>query len=453
MDFMGIGLLFVGFLLGGAIGYFFFFARLQQNYLSKEEIKSNYISKDAYNEVKTEFETAKKDRDDKANRIVTLSTQLTKLEGEKNHLNEKLGLIDTELQRLHKLSEQQFKNLANDIFKDKQTTFNTDILDPFKKDIKEFKEKIEDTRKDDIKDITSLKKEIEQLHTLNTNLHNDAQNLTNALQSSGKIQGNWGEDRLKLIFELEGLQEYLDYTSQESYRNDEQALARPDFILRLPDNKHIIIDSKVSLTAYVNYFNATTTEEKSQYLKEHLGSIKSHIDNLGGKTYQSLSGLNTPDYVFLFMPIEAALTLALNEDFSIIEKATQKKIVLVTPTTLIAALKIIKLLWQKEKQVKNIEKIYKESGSLYDKFVGFLEDMEALKKGLDNATGAYDKAMNKLKTSPKKKETIIGKMEYIKELGSQTTKNIPNKFLEEIEVSGDSVVIEAEYSENIKEEL
>jgi Uncharacterized protein conserved in bacteria len=251
-----------------------------------------------------------------------------------------LTTFKTELENLHTLSQQQFKNLATDILEEKKKLFveenkkelNT-ILDPLKNDLTQFKEKIEATRKEDIKDLTSLKNEIESLQKLNTQLSDDAKNLATALKSEVKMQGNWGEDRLNMILEVEGLQRYIDYSREEKYRDEEQERNRkPDFILKLPNGKHIIIDSKVSLTAYVNYFNASTKEEKDKFLKEHLKSVSDHIEKLADKNYQSLAGLTTPDYVFMFMPVEAALTLALNQNPNIFNEALKRKIVLITPT-------------------------------------------------------------------------------------------------------------------------
>ena len=261
------------------------------------------------------------------------------------------------------------------------------------------------------------------------------------------MQGNWGEDRLNTILEVEGLQKYIDYSREESFRdsNDDQT-RRPDFIIRLPDGKHVVIDSKVSLTAYTNYFNASLEEDRHEFLKQHLRSVSDHIEKLADKNYQSLLGLNTPDYVFMFMPVESALTLALNQDPEIFTQAIKRKIVLITPTTLVATLKVIKVLWQKENQVKNVEEIFRQCGELYDKFVTFLEQMEAVEAGLEAAMEAHRNAMYSLSEGTRKGHTIIGRFEAIRKLEAKADKRIKDKYLKEIgflddgneQISGDN---------------
>jgi DNA recombination protein RmuC len=199
----------------------------------------------------------------------------------------------------------------------------------------------------------------------------------------------------------------------------------------------VIIDSKVSLTAYVNYCNASLPEDRARYLKQHLKSVTDHIDYLSDKQYQSLQGLQTPDYVFLFMPIESAITLALNENEDIFTRALNKKIVLITPTTLVATLKVVKIIWQKENQVKNVELIFKQCGALYDKFVTFLEEMDKVGMGLQSAGKSYKEAMDRLKDGVRKGDTIIGRFETIKKLEAKTNKSIPRKYLDELEIYDD----------------
>jgi DNA recombination protein RmuC len=410
--------------------------------LSKDEVGKSYVAKESFEIVRGKLSNAEDDLEEKNNTILELSKQLTELRSAEEALNDKLTTFKKEIESLHNLSKEQFKNLANDVLEEKKKILigenkkelNT-ILDPLKTDLNQFKDKIEATRKEDIQDITSLKKEIESLQKLGLQLSDDAKGLTNALKSDVKVQGNWGEDRLKLILESEGLQKYIDYKTQEGYRDEEQERSRkPDFILNLPNGKHIIIDSKVSLTAYVNYYNATTPEEKAGYLKQHIKSITDHIDFLGDKNYQTLSGINSPDYVFMFMPIESAITLAINENPDLFNRALNKKIVLITPTTLVATLKVVKIIWQKENQVKNVEEIFKQCGLLYDKFVLFIEEMDKIGTGLNNANKSYKEAMDRLKDGARKGDTIIGKFETIKKLEAKTNKSIPSKFVNEIEL-------------------
>lgn len=413
--------------------------------ISKEEILSNYVNKETFDIINSRLKDSEIKIEEKEKSIIALNTKLTELQKGEDHLKEKLTTFKTEIENLHTLSKSQFENLATDILESKKKIFveankteMDNILSPLKQDLTLFKKTIEDTRKEDIRDLTSLKGEIESLQKLNIQLSDDAQNLANALKADVKVQGNWGEDRLNLILETEGLQKHIDYKSQASYRDEEQDVSRkPDFILNLPNGKHIIIDSKVSLTAYVNYFNAPSPEEKAEYLKLHLKSLIDHIDNLADKNYQSLAGLNTPDYVFLFMPIEGALTLALNSSQDIFNRALKKKIVIITPTTLVATLKIIKIIWKKESQVKNVEEIFKQCGLLHDKFVMFIEEFEKIGSSLDTAKRVYKDSMDRLTEGSRKGDTIIGRFERIKELGAKTNRVISGKYLTNIGLLAD----------------
>lgn len=419
--------------------------------LSKSEVEKNYVAKDSFDIVNRKLDTSETELGKRDQTILDLNNQLTELQQKEEHLNEKLTTFKEELESLHKRSQEQFKNIATEVLEDKKKMFvdenkrelNT-ILDPFKTNLTQFKDKVEATRKEDIQDMTSLKKEIESLQRLNTQLSDDAKNLATALKSEVKMQGSWGEDRLNMILEVEGLQKYIDYSREEMYRDDEQEKNRkPDFILKLPNGKCIIIDSKVSLTAYVNYFNAPTAEEKVEHLKQHLRSVTDHINNLADKNYQTLAGLTTPDYVFMFMPVESALTLAMNQNPEIFNNALKRKIVLITPTTLVATLKVVKILWQKENQVKNVEEIFRQCGELYNKFVVFLEDMDKIETALTSANKAHRDAMYSLKDGTKKGNTIIGRFETIKKLEAKTNKDIPDKHLKEIELlpDDDEVII------------
>lgn len=413
--------------------------------LTKAEVEQNYVAKDSFDIINRKLTTAETELRKREQTILDLNNQLTELQKEEEHLNDKLTTFRKELEGLHTRSQEQFKNIATEVLEDKKKIFVDEnkkelctILDPLKTNLTEFKEKVEATRREDIRDMTSLKKEIESLQRLNNQLSDDAKNLATALKSEVKMQGSWGEDRLNMILEAEGLQKYIDFSREEMYRDDEQEKNRkPDFILKLPNGKCIIIDSKVSLTAYVNFFNAPTAEEKDEHLKQHLRSVTDHINNLADKNYQSLAGLTTPDYVFMFMPVESALTLALNHNHEIFNNALKRKIVLTTPTTLVATLKVVKILWQKENQVKNVEEIFRQCGELYNKFVSFLEDMDKIDAAITSASKAHRDAMYSLKDGTKKGNTIIGRFETIKKLEAKTNKNIPDKYLKEIELLTD----------------
>lgn len=407
--------------------------------------RARYIPLDTFNLLKDKLAQAEKELTSQSQEILGLTNQLTAMEQNEKHFSEKITGFKEELQRMHELSHEQFRNIASRILEDRQTAFVAtnkkelnEILSPFREGLTEFRKKVEDTRKEDIADLTSLKKEIEGLEKLNTQLSEDARNLAMALKADVKIQGNWGEDRLNMILEVEGLQKYIDYTREEQYHDEEGGrMRRPDYILRLPNGKHIIIDSKVSLTAYSSYFNAEGPEQKALFLKQHVRSVTDHINSLADKNYQSLAGLNTPDYVFMFMPIESALTLAMNQDQELFTHALNRKIVLITPTTLVATLKVVRLLWQKENQVKNVEEIFKQCGALYDKFVDFIGDMDRIEEALNNAGAAYREAMYKLKTGERKGFTIMGRMEAIRRLEARVSKIMPARHLSDHDLPDD----------------
>lgn len=430
--------------------------------LGEQKTKNNNIKND-YNRVVAELATAnatltaKTDElkeskgtlseklteiNDKSKFILDLSRELEKEKAERNALNDRLNTLKDEMNKLHIYFKEQFTLQADAVLEAKSTAFKTankteldNILNPLKEKIKEFGDKIHDTREKQIEDVTSLKSEIKNLAELNNQLSDDAKKLVSALKSDSKIQGNWGEDRLKMIIENEGLQRHIDYTKQDVYKSEEyETNKQPDYIIKLPENKSLIIDSKVSLKSYVDYFNSSDIPEKSLHLKKHIESVKNHIDGLSSKEYQKINGINTTDYVLLFMPIENAYTLVLNENPDMFNYALNKKIIILTPTTLVATLKVVKLLWQKEQRVENIEKVFKLCGSLYDKFVGFANDMLEIKKRIRDADNAYDAAMNKLKDGKKRGETIIGRIENIRKLEATVKNKMPDAFLAEIEL-------------------
>ncbi len=417
--------------------------------LPRTTVEQHYVARESFDIINRKLVVAESSLDRQEAVVLELNMQLTEFRQKEEHLNEKLSLFKVELEGLHSRSQEQFKNIATEVLEHKKKIFAAEnkkelhtLLDPFKTNLNEFRDKVEATRKEDIRDMTSLKKEIEALQKLNTQLSDDARNLASALRSEVKMQGNWGEDRLNMILEMEGLQQYIDFNREATYADETiEGSRRPDFILKLPDGKSIIIDSKVSLTAYVHYFNAETAEEKSRYLKQHLKSVTDHVNSLADKNYQSIAGLKTPDYVFLFMPVEPALTLALNQNQDLFNHALKRKIVLITPTTLVATLKVVKILWQKENQVKNVEEIFRQCGELYNKFVSFLEDMDKVALALTAAGNAHRSAMNSLKDGTRRGNTIIGRFENIRKLEARTNKQIPEQHLREIELLPDDLDI------------
>jgi len=375
---------------------------------------------------------------EKESMVLEIKTGLAAKERDIDHLNEKLNLQKEEVVNIQKQFKAEFENLANKIFDDKSQKFvklNQEKLDPMLNPLKEkidsLNKRVEETYEKETKERITLKGELQKIFELNQKLSEDASNLTKALKGDSKSQGDWGELQVEKILEYSGLALDIHFTKQESLRDEEGSLLRPDFIIHLPDKKSLILDSKVSLTAYEKYFNSDEKAEQEQFLSDHLLSVRKHISELGNKNYQSLYSINQPDYIILFLPLEGAFSSALKEDPGLYVKAMEQNIVLVTTSTLLATLRTIAYMWKQEDQKSNVFEIAKESGKLYEKFVGFLKDLEEVGKKLDDSRGRYDDAMNKLVTSPKKGDTIIGRMERIKKLGAGTTKSIPPRFLDE----------------------
>ncbi|MFM7080014.1 MAG: DNA recombination protein RmuC [Bacteroidota bacterium] len=422
--------------------------RLTGATMDRQEVEAKFILKTAYHDLQIKLQEREALLKEKEEAIIQLSKQLTSALEKEIHLNDKINLFNQELENLRQQSQQMFRNLAGEILEEKKKLFVDEnkkelgnIMDPLKTQLNDFREKIEATRRDDIKDLTTLKGEIDSLQKLNTQLSEDARKLATALKADVKMQGNWGEDRLHMILQSEGLERYIDYNREAHVYDDEQERnRRPDFVLNLPEGRCLVIDSKVSLTAYVEYHNAETQEKRHTALQAHIRSVTDHIEKLGDKNYHSLPNMKTPDYVFMFMPVESALTLVLNENPDVFNKALNRKIVLITPNNLVATLKVIKLLWQKENQIKNVDEIFRQCGALYDKFVAFLEQMDKMSDGLDTARAAYKAAMDHLSAGSKKGSTIIGRFENIRQLEAKANKRIPANFLNEISLLPDDII-------------
>ena len=294
-----------------------------------------------------------------------------------------------------------------------------------KEKIKEFEEGIERKFLDDAKEKMSLREAIFNLKELNTQLSEDANRLVNALKGDSKFQGDWGEFSLELLLEKAGLQKEIHYQVQSSFKDEEGKEKRPDFIIHLPDDKQLIVDSKVSLTAYERFFHAETPEEQKQHLKEHLQSLRQHVKGLSRKNYQQLYQINTPDYLLLFVPIEPAFLLAQQEDPKLFLEALDQNVVIVTSSTLLATMRTVSFIWKQDKQKRSVLEIARQSGLLYDRFVAFVEDMQTIGQRIDQAQSSYHSAMQKLKTGKKPGSTLIGRAERIRELGARTTKRLP----------------------------
>lgn len=353
---------------------------------------------------------------------------------ENENLKQKLAEQKSELDQLNQKFTKEFENLANRILDEKSQKFteqnrsNLDIiLNPFKEKLKEFEQKVDQAYKAENNERVTLKAEIKNLIDLNKQISEEANNLATALKGDNKQQGNWGEMVLEKILERSGLVEGTEYKTQVTDTNVTGDRIKPDVVIFLPDNKHIIVDSKVSLVAYNACVNSTTEEERAKYLKGHIDSLRSHVKLLSDKGYQTALGLESPDFVMLFVPIESSFSMAVQGDAELFNFAWDKKIVIVSPSTLLATLRTIASIWKQERQTRNHLEIAKTGGDLYDKFKGFTDDMIELGKKLNSSQDAYKDAMNKLVEG---RGNVVKQVEKLKELGAKATKELPQNLLD-----------------------
>ena len=369
-----------------------------------------------------------------------LAGQLATLEAEKKHLQQKIGELETEKSDLIQKLEKDFEVLANRLLEAKSKKFTEineeklkTLLGPLREQITKFENQVRYSHTEETKQRESLRKEIESIARQNKQLSEEADKLTRALKGDKKTQGDWGEMQLEKILERAGLTKGVHFEAQISARHEDGSLLRPDYAVFLPEDKCIIVDSKVSLVDYEKFFHEEDEQLRQVHLKAHVTRIREHIRSLADKNYQQLHNINQPDYVIMFVPIEPALFVALNQDPGLFEWAMERNIVMVSVSTLLATLRTVAFFWKQENQKQHVQEIATQSGKLYDKFVGFLDDMTKVGRQLESAKGSYSDAMNKLTESPRKGDTIIGRMEKIKELGANAGKQIPESFIKRVD--------------------
>jgi DNA recombination protein RmuC len=419
----------IGLVLGFALAFFYFKSKGDPNAAAIQEAeKQKAILADRVQM----FEREKRDLDAKLeaakSRSETLFADLARTQemlraAEENH--EKLSQ-----------DREQLKLEFGKIFEEKTAKFTSlnketldTILSPLHQRIKEFHEKVDTTYNTEAKERNTLRGEIMQLVRRSEEIGEVANNLAKALKGDTKQQGNWGELILEKVLEFSGLRKGEEYKVQESFTG-EDGRQRPDVIVYLPDNKHIIIDSKVSLTAYERCISAEAEEERIRSLKDHIASVRAHIKGLSERSYTSIDVLNQPDFILLFMPIESSFGLAIQADNDLFNFAWEKKIVIVSPSTLLATLRTIASVWKQERQTRNAIEIADRAGKLYDKFVGFTEDLVNVGKQMDLAKKTYESAMNKLATGS---GNLVRQAEQMKELGAKATKALPQNLLDRSE--------------------
>ncbi len=419
-------------LLGAAIAWFY--ARSRALARSRDIEKELEISRERLAAASQNLESVENRLSEEREKVSDLSQKLAVAGEREKSLEEKYEQYQKEVDKLQEKFKLEFENVATKILKQNTLDFSdsnqksiNEVINPLRKKIEEFEKTVSDTYHKGLKDQVDLKAEIKNLHELNTRLSEEANNLTQALKSDNKKQGNWGEMVLERLLERSGLTKGEEYLVQESYKNEKGEALRPDVIIMLPENKHIVIDSKVSLKAYEAFVSSDDEVQKAKFAKAHVDSVREHVKELAGKDYQLADKLDTPDFVLLFLPLESAFSLALQEQNDLFSYAWERKIVIVSPTTLLATLMTVGSIWKHEKQTRNALEIARQGGRLYDKFVSFLGDLESLGKQIDRVQSTYHEAHKKLGSGA---GNIIGKVKILQDLGAKTSKEIPQEYLQ-----------------------
>ena len=443
-------LILVTFIVALAIGIFLgkmlFTAQSQSEKSGLEERINGFLGQ--IEQLKIQFQT---ERNQFEKSLLQLSSEKENLQKEKEslaiHLAKKENDFDNllernkeqkqEVEQLQEKFTKEFENLANKILEEKTVKFTEqnkenlkNILSPLQDRIQLFEKKVEDTHKESIDYHAALRQQILGLREMNEQMSKETINLTKALKGDSKMQGNWGELVLERVLEKSGLEKDREYFVQQSHTTEDGNRVFPDVIINLPDGKKMIIDSKVTLTAYERFINEEDDSLKNQHLKEHVVSINRHVEQLGNKNYQDLYQMESPDFVLLFIPIESAFAVALNEDTTLYNKAFEKNIVIVTPSTLLATLRTIDSMWTNQKQQENAIEIARQAGALYDKFEGFVADLIKIGKKMDEAKIEYGNAMNKLVDG---KGNLVNSVEKLKKMGAKAKKALPEAVLKRAE--------------------
>jgi len=417
-----------------AIGYFLgnyiqnLKTKSKQSTLEEERRQLELIKKDLENRnlgLENERENLRTEKEQLGNEIVRYQADL-------EHLSLKNKEQKGEVEQLQEKFTKEFENLANKILDEKSTKFTEQnqkniksILSPLQDKIRTFEDKVEKSQKESISMHSALKEQLLNLQNQNLKITQEAENLTKALKGDSKMQGNWGELVLERVLEKSGLEKDREYSVQQSFTLEDGTRVLPDVIIHLPDGKKMVVDSKVSLTDYERYIN-TEDELQEKFLKDHINSIRKHVDQLSAKKYEDLYEMESPDFVLMFIPIEPAFAIAINQDTSLYNKAFEQNIVIVTPSTLLATLRTIDSMWNNEKHQRNAIEIARQAGALYDKFEGFVSDLTKVGKKMDEAKTEYKGAMNKLVEG---RGNLVTSVEKLKKMGAKAKKSIPEPIL------------------------
>ena len=440
--------------IGIFLGKLIFSARFQSEKVSLEEKlialntqlnqqKEQFIlDKNAFEK---QLELSNSEKENIRNEKDSLAIQLSKKEVDFENLWERNKEQKDEVEKLQEKFTKEFENLANKILEEKSNKFTEqnkenmkNILTPLQDKIQLFEKKVEDTHKESIDYHAALRQQIIGLSEMNIQMSKETLNLTKALKGDSKMQGNWGELVLERVLEKSGLEKGREYDVQQSFTNELGNRVFPDVVINLPDGKKMVVDSKVSLVAYEKYINEDDDEAaKNRYLKEHVNSIRLHVEQLGNKNYHDLYQIESPDFVLLFIPMEPAFAIALNEDTTLYNKAFERNIVIVTPSTLLATLRTIDSMWANQKQQENAFEIARQAGALYDKFEGFVADLIKIGKKIEESKVEYQGAMNKLVEG---KGNLITSVEKLKKMGAKAKKALPDSILKRAETDESSLL-------------
>ncbi len=398
------------------------------------------LSAEAYRSLMAQNEEMRRQLNDKEQELRQAVATLSAKEAEIGHLRELLAKQRAEQSQTVEKMQLQFRELANRILEEKSRSLAEqgvrqikETLQPLRDKIREFEENIEQKFSQETRDKAGLKKEIEQLISLNQQLSLEARNLAAALKGQSKVQGAWGEYQLEVLLENAGLQKNEHFIVQATLKDEDGKTKRPDYIIRLPQKRHLIVDAKVTLTAYERYFNEEDPRRREQHLREHVESVRRHVYELSKKRYQMLEQVHTPDFVLMYIPLDGALSVALQADPDLLKEALEANVAIVTTSTLIVILQTITYLWRQEKQNRSALEIARQSGLLYDKLAAFVEDLRTVGARLDGAQEAYAEAMRKLSTGARRGDTLLGRAERIRQLGAKTTRQLPSHLIEEAE--------------------
>ncbi len=362
--------------------------------------------------------------------LVQAEIKLTKMRSEVEHQQQRFEQQNEFLERSKTLLADHFNNLSQKILDEKSAKFSDknkeqmdQVVNPLSKQLKEFQELVQNTSTQGLAQQKSLKMEIERIYQLNQELSQKAENLTHALTSESKTQGNWGELILHRLLDVAGLEQGREYETEVSFTNEDHKRFRPDVLIHLPQEKSLIVDAKVSLTAFERYVNAETDQERQEQLKQHVQSMQTHIKNLSEKAYQNIEQLDSLDFVLMFVPVESAFLEAVNSQPNLLEDAYKKNVLILSASNLLATLRTVMVLWQNENQNKNAQVIADKAGKMYDKLVGFVEDLNQIKQRIGQADDAWHAAENKLKSG---RGNLIRQAESLKQLGARNSKQLPS---------------------------